>query len=120
MTAKPSHDLSVDVSYQGGATVARIAGTVDSLSADALLATLRSELANGNRRLVGDLSGVQYTSSTGLRALLGAVKAARRSGGDLRLAGARTSVRKVLEMSGFTTVFQLYADVDAAVASYDA
>ncbi len=46
------------------------------------------------------------------------MKQTRRGGGDLRLACINGNVRKVLELSGFTTIMKLFDSVDAAVASY--
>jgi anti-sigma B factor antagonist len=46
------------------------------------------------------------------------VKQAHSQGGDLRLAAVNPAVRRVLELSGFTSVLRLYDDVDTAVASY--
>jgi anti-sigma B factor antagonist len=91
---------------------------VDGLSADALQSALQAQIDGGATRLVGDLSGVEYTSSAGLRALLATLKLARQKGGDLRLAAVRPAVLRVLELSGFTTILKLYPDVDAAVASF--
>jgi anti-sigma B factor antagonist len=113
-----THDLKIHLDHRGEVTVAEIVGNVDTVTADELLATLESALAEGRVRLVGDLSGVGYTSSAGLRALLGTMKDARRRGGDLRLAAVGEKVLKVLQLSGFTSILRLYDDVDAAVASY--
>jgi anti-anti-sigma factor len=111
-----SLDVTAEVLEQ--ATVVRVIGSVDSLTADALTAVLQSHLDEGRTRLVGDLSGVQYTSSAGLRAILGTLKASRERGGDLRLAGVTQGVLRILELSGFTSILKLYSDVDAAVASF--
>lgn len=111
----------MDVTFedQGGATVARIAGSVDGLTADSLLGALKTQVDEGRVRLVGDLSGVDYTSSAGLRALLATLKATRQQGGDFRLASVQPHVLKVLELSGFTSILKLYPDVPAAVASFE-
>jgi anti-sigma B factor antagonist len=113
-----THDLKIDLDTHGEVTVAAIVGNVDTVTADELLATFESALAEERIRLVGDLSGVGYLSSAGLRALLGTMKDARRRGGDLRLAAVGDKVLKVLQLSGFTSILRLYDDVDAAVASY--
>jgi anti-anti-sigma factor len=114
-----THHLQIAMADRGGVTVAEIAGNVDTVTADELLTTLEGAIAEGRTRLVGDLRGVGYTSSAGLRALLGAMKEARRQGGDLRLAAVGEKVHKVLQLSGFTSILRLYDDVDAAVASYE-
>jgi anti-anti-sigma factor len=110
--------MDVTVEQVGNAALVRISGSVDGLTADALQAALQEQIDTGGTRLVGDLSGVEYTSSAGLRALLAALKLARQKGGDLRLAAVRPAVLRVLELSGFTSILKLYPDVDAALASF--
>lgn len=112
--------MEILVEHRAAATVVRIVGNVDGLTAETLLAELQARVGEGHVRLVGDLSGVQYTSSAGLRALLAVLRDARRGGGDLRLAAVHPPVLKVLELSGFTTILKLYDDVDGAVASFSA
>lgn len=110
--------MEIIVEQYPPATVVRIAGSVDGLTAETLLATLQTQLDDGNVRLVADLSGVDYTSSAGLRALLATMKQARQKGGDFRLAGAAPPVHRVLDLSGFTSILKVYTDVDSAVASF--
>jgi anti-sigma B factor antagonist len=111
-------ELEITVVPRDHARVVVLNGSVDGLTAERMLAALSAEVDDGHVRLVGDLGGVEYTSSAGLRALLATVKQARSRGGDLRLAAVNPAVRRVLEMSGFTSVLRLYDDVDTAVASY--
>ena len=113
-----SHDLDVTIEPHGTAAVARIVGNVDTVTADGLLTALQGAIADGHAQLVADMSEVGYTSSAGLRSLLGAMKEARRSGGDLRLAAVAPKVLKVLQLSGFTSILRLYPDVESATASY--
>ena len=110
--------MEISVHDQNDVTVVAISGSVDGLTADGLAGALGQQVRNGRIRLVADFTNVDYTSSAGLRALLGTMKEARSSGGDFRLAGVRADVHRVLELSGFTSILKLYSDVDAAVASY--
>jgi anti-anti-sigma factor len=110
--------MEYTVEQRDGATVVRIVGSVDGLTAETLQGALRGLVDEGHVRLVGDLSGVEYTSSAGLRALLATLKATRQQGGDFRLAAAQPNVHRVLDLSGFTSILKLYGDVDAAVASF--
>nr|WP_232533060.1 MULTISPECIES: STAS domain-containing protein [Ramlibacter] len=102
------------------ATIITITGSVDSLNAEQLSATFAPPIAQGRVRLIADFSRVNYTSSAGLRSLLGAVKDSRRSGGDLRIAGLQPQVERVLAIAGFTSIIKVFPDVEAAVASYQA
>ncbi|RCW70210.1 STAS domain-containing protein [Pseudorhodoferax soli] len=98
--------------------VLAIAGSVDSLSADALTQRFAEAIDQGAVHLVADFAQVSYTSSAGLRALLGTVKRCRLGGGDLRLAALQPPVARVLEIAGFTSILNIFADVPDAVASF--
>ncbi len=50
--------------------------------------------------------------------LLATLKQARSRGGDLRLAALNPDVRKVLDLSGFTTILRVFDSVDDAVQSF--
>ena len=112
--------METAVESRGGATVVRITGNVDGTTADQLTAVFASQLGAGRRHLVVGLEGVDYTSSAGLRALLGTVKEARSAGGDLRLAAPRKDVLKVLELAGLTGILKVYGDLESAVAGFGA
>lgn len=112
--------MDIHIQPRGGVAIVAIAGSVDGLTAETLLSTLQAHVEDGHTRLVVDLAAVEYTSSAGLRALLATVKEARRRGGDLRLAEINPNVRKVLELSGFTTILKIFGAVDEAVASFGA
>ena len=100
-------------------TVLSLKGSIDALTAPMITEHIQGLVARGNVKLVANLSGVDYTSSAGLRVLLGAIKDTRSQGGDMRLANVQPDVMKVLNLSGFTNILKLYDDVDIAVASYE-
>ena len=110
--------MNIEIHQHNATTVIAVIGSVDGLTAPALLAEFHACVTAGSVRLVADLRGVDYTSSAGLRALLATMKETRVQGGDLRLSNVTPHVLKVLELSGFTSIMKLYDDIDAAVASY--
>jgi anti-sigma B factor antagonist len=112
--------LTVTIIETEGAVSLGVTGSIDALSAAQLETAMNEQLAKGHRRVVLDLGGVEFTSSTGLRLILSGAKEARRRGGDLRLAAVRPPVLRVLELSGFLGILKTYADCDAAVASFRA
>jgi len=101
-----------------GVTVISLKGSIDAVTAPKVTEFIQGQIAKGNIKLVADLSGVDYTSSAGLRVLLGAVKETRAQSGDIRLAGIQPDVQKVLNLSGFTNILKVFEEVDAAVASF--
>jgi len=99
-------------------TVLTLKGSIDAMTAPKITEYINELVSKGNIKLVADFSGVDYTSSAGLRVLLGAIKETRAQSGDMRLAGVQPDVLKVLNLSGFTNILKLFDDVDSAVASY--
>lgn len=110
--------MQIETEERENTLVVAVSGSVDGMTADSLMEAFHGQLEAGHTRVVADLAGVEYTSSAGLRALLATVKEARRRGGDLRLAAVQPNVRKVLDLSGFTTIMKLYPAVDDAVGSF--
>ena len=99
-------------------TVLSLTGSIDAMTAPKITEFIQGQIARGNIKLVVDMSGVDYTSSAGLRVLLGAIKETRAQSGDLRLTGIQPDVQKVLNLSGFTNILKMFDTLDAAVASY--
>ncbi|HZX71924.1 MAG TPA: STAS domain-containing protein [Rhodanobacter sp.] len=110
--------MKIEISHRDRVAVVCVVGSVDGTTAPALTAELHACVTSGNVHLVADFSGVDYTSSIGLRTLLATMKETRLQGGDLRLSNVTPNVLKVLELSGFTSIMKLYDDVESAVGSY--
>jgi anti-sigma B factor antagonist len=115
---QPAPSMQISIAHERDVTVVAVTGSLDALTADTLDDALLGEVRAGRTRLVAALDGLEYTSSAGLRVLLGAVKAARQRGGDLRVAGAQPRVERVLALSGFTGILRCFPDVSSAVASW--
>jgi len=111
--------MDVTVEHRGPVAVVAVSGSIDALTSPQLSEVLGEQIKAGHIQMVADLSGVEYTSSAGLRALLASLKDCRRFGGDFRLAGIQDGVRRVLDLAGFTSILKHYPHVDEAVASFD-
>ncbi|MBL8096488.1 MAG: STAS domain-containing protein [Anaerolineales bacterium] len=103
---------------QANVDVFRVVGRIDSTTAPDLDGALHTAADGANPRIVIDLSPAEYISSAGLRALVSAAKAARRNGGDVRIAQPSERVSEVLKLAGLESIFSLHGDVAGAVASY--
>ena len=110
--------MEIELRSADGITIVGIRGNIDGLTADELMRTFSERVSEGSVRLVADCASLDYTSSAGLRSLLGAVKLARQHGGDLRLAAIQQQVLRVLDLSGFTSILKTYPDVQSAVGSF--
>lgn len=99
-------------------TVVSVEGSIDALTAPEISKFMDELISAGKINLVADFSGVDYTSSAGLRVLLAAVKETRAKGGDFYLAGIQPDVQKVLNLSGFTSIIKTFSDTDQAVSTF--
>ena len=98
--------------------VVRIEGSIDTLTAPSIMKHINGVISSGNVKLIADLSAVNYTSSAGLRVLLGTVKQTRAKGGNLYLCGVQPDVEKVLTLSGFTSILEIVPDIEAALDKF--
>ncbi len=101
---------------RGDVLIVRPEGRIDTNTSEELERWLMSRIDGSLKRLVVDMSGIDYISSAGLRVLLMTVKKLRGSGGQLVLGGLNPSVRQIFELAGFLSIFAVEADVDRAVA----
>jgi anti-sigma B factor antagonist len=79
--------------------------------------SLRKMVAKKPRVLVVDLSKVTYLDSSGLAVLIEAMQRVQEYGGRFALAGVQESVKQVLEIARLDQVFQIFPDVDGALAA---
>ncbi len=99
-------------------TIVSVEGSIDALTAPEISQYMNNLISSGKTKLVANFSGVDYTSSAGLRVLLGAVKETRSRGGDLFLVGVQPDVEKVLSLSGFTSIIKVFKDEEQAVSQF--
>lgn len=111
-------DLSISVESFKRVDLVTVAGRVDSSNATQLDNQLKELLENGRYKLVLDLSGVNYLSSAGLRAMVAAVRECKKHRGDVRLANVSDRVTEVLKLAGLNVIFQAYEDKTSAVGSF--
>lgn len=65
-----------------------------------------------------DLGAVTYVDSSGLAALVAAMKQARSAGGDLKLCSVQDDVRSILEMTGLAGHIAVLREQDEAIAAF--
>jgi anti-sigma B factor antagonist len=104
---------------QGEAYVARVSGRIDELHWERFAETLKSGVAEagaqGAKRLVLDLSGVEYLSSRGLRALTLGKREADAAGLPVLLAAPNELVAEILAISRYDKIFPVRPSVAAAL-----
>ena len=104
--------------HEAGILVCELKGRLDAITADAAGEEIIALLAAGNRRVLLNLSALDYVSSMGLRVFSRASRAAHAAGGSLKLCSPTAPVAKVLEISGMDNLLDLYATESAALAAF--
>lgn len=94
-------------------TTLTVTGEVDVYTSPRLREKLAELLSEGHRRIVLDLSEVDFMDSTGLGVLVAGLKRARASNGDLTLVCSDPIVI-LFEMTGLTEVFTVFSSVEKA------
>ena len=104
---------------QGDAYVGHVSGRIDELAweqfAEALKGGVDSASAQGCARIVLDLSGVEYMSSRGLRALTLGKREADAAGLPMILAAANDLVGEILAISRYDKIFAVRPTLAAAL-----
>jgi anti-sigma B factor antagonist len=107
--------MDISENSRDGALVISASGRLDSSTAGALEAVLPARTRE-QKVVILDLAEVPYVSSAGLRVLLIGAKAARAAGNGLFITGLSPAVLEVFDISGFSKIFAIESDVDAALA----
>jgi anti-sigma B factor antagonist len=107
-------DITVD-EHGTGAAVLRPDGRLDLVSASALRDAVAGTVATGRSSLVVDLAAVPFVDSSGLGALIAALKQARKAGGELRIAAPNGPVLEVLALMRLDRVLRPYETVELAL-----
>lgn len=107
--------LEIHCSTRDCWTVLTPFGDLDMAGAPGLRQAVVREVGQGHNQLVIDLSVVTFVDSSGLGALIGALRRTRAHGGDLLLVCPDPELRQAFKLCDLDRVFELHADLDAAV-----
>lgn len=79
---------------------------------------IKQLLAAGVKKIVINLSGVDFIDSSGLGALVGLYSTANAQGAKIRLASISKRFRELLMITKLLTVFEVYDEESAAIQSF--
>jgi anti-anti-sigma factor len=111
-------NIEIQTAPMGACVV--LTGRLDAMTAPHFDDALQRIHIDQENTLLLDLSGLEYISSAGLRALLKLAKKVKDDKSKLALFGAQPMVQDVMVMSGFDRVLPLFSDRNAAADSLGA
>ncbi len=115
--ARLTDPLSLGVFHEGPVTVVRISGSAGMLEADIIREKLLSIAAESNPRIVLDLDELEFISSPGLSAIIAGRHETITHGGRMVLANPTPPIRKVLDTTKLSTIFDVFETLQQAVTS---
>ena len=103
---------------EGDVTVFLPEGRIDTQAAADMDQALQGAVSAGIHNMVVDMSGVDYISSAGLRALAAVLVKSRAEGGDMKLAALNPRVTRIFRIIGFDVLMSLHDTAEAAIADF--
>lgn len=98
--------------------IVEIKGRLDVTTASDLEQVFTKLLSENQNKVLVECRELEYISSAGLRVLLNAAKQYNKVSGQIMLAGLSQNVKQVFEISGFTSIFPIYATRDEALKAF--
>src|SRR5438876_8805204 len=114
---KQSAFPATPVPRQHRSNVLPLKGEIDLHVSPAVTQSLNAMTEKKPERIVIDLSRATYIDSAGLAALILAMQNVEAYGGRFFLTGLHETMRSIFESSRLDQIFQIFPDVDAALAA---
>jgi len=103
----------------GDVVVLNVSGRITLGEGNVMLREIVRDLADkGNKRIVLNLSEVDYVDSSGVGELVKTHTTIRNKGGELKLASLNKRVYDLLQMTRLATVFDIHEDEASALSSF--
>jgi len=99
---------------KGSYLVIQLPSRLDTSNYTELESKLIGIIDRGEHLIAVDCSGLVYISSSGLRVLLMALKKITAASGKFHLCCLQDNIREIFEISGFTSIFNIFETVDEA------
>jgi anti-sigma B factor antagonist len=112
--------LKMDTLLADGVTIVACSGRIVFGEESSGLRDGLKNLLNSTKKIVLNLSGVNYIDSGGLGTLVGVYSSARATGADIKLTGLGQRLRDVLAITKLATVFEVYDTEQEAIAAFKA
>ena len=94
-----------------------LTGEIDLHVSPAVAESLRALIAKKTKQIIVDFTKVTYVDSSGLAVLIEGMQNVQEYGGKFALAGVQESVKHIFDIARLDQVFQIFADVDSALAA---
>ena len=98
--------MNIQAEKDNGKLIIKPKGRLDTKTAS-VLADKLYEIWGDTKELIFDFSGLEYTSSAGLRVLLAVQQKMDERGGSMKVININESIRQVFDLSGFFSIIDV-------------
>jgi len=110
--------MQINEQEVSGVFVYNVVGDIDINSAPEMKKTFDAVTKDKKEQILIDLKEVEYVDSSGLATLVEVLKNVRVYSGKFKIASLTTKVKGLFEITKLDKLFDIYADADAALASF--
>ena len=110
--------MNIETTTIDKATVVELEGNLDTNTSMDAQEHINALVDGGMLKLLIDFAKVDFVSSAGLRVLLATAKRLGGIGGSLRICGLNEAVNEVFEISGFSTILDVFPTRDEALQGF--
>ncbi|WP_139999760.1 STAS domain-containing protein [Paenibacillus paridis] len=112
--------MLINVEQQNEISIISLSGRLDGASMGEVEQRFLELLGQGMKQFVFDMNELEYISSAGLRVMLLAVKKTRAIAGKIALCNLNANVQEVFQISGFSTIFEIFPEREEALQFFRA
>lgn len=99
--------MTVKTTKSGEKTLIAVEGRIDTGTAEEFQREIAPVISGDDKVVEMDCSGLNYTSSQGLRIILSLQMALTSRGGSLTITGMQAPVREVFDITGFSSIIKI-------------
>ena len=110
--------MEFETTKMDAVTVVAMEGNLDTNTSVDAQSHINALIDEGATKLLTDFTKVDFVSSAGLRVLLATAKKLGGIGGSLRICGLNEAVNEVFEISGFSTILDVFPNREVALKGF--
>ena len=95
--------------------IIEFSGNLDTATSPEVEKTINECIDNGDLKLLFNFENTKYMSSSGLRVLLATAKKLKNRG-ELRISNLNTVIEEVFDVSGFSSILNIYKNQEEALS----
>ena len=107
--------MEIHATKEGNAIVISLKGRLDAVTSSEFETSLSDWISKGDNNFLLNFADLEYISSATLRSILATSKKLKETQGKIFLTGLHGPVEEVFKISGFLSIFKVFASAEAAL-----